>query len=66
MHILQSLLGMRIIASYFVLVELGNSDSSKDADDRNYNQQFYEGEACRVLVDWMLLHDHFIHKVFRE
>ena len=36
---------MRVIASYLVLVELGNSDSSKDADDRNYDQQFYEGEA---------------------
>jgi len=44
-HITQSLLGTGIIASYLVLVELGNSDSSKNTDDRNYNQQFYEGEA---------------------
>ena len=45
MYILQSSFGVSIIASDFVLVELGNSDSSKDADDRNYNQQFYECEA---------------------
>jgi len=44
-HITQSLLGTGIIASYLVLVELWNSDSSKDADDRNDNQQFYEREA---------------------
>ena len=44
-HITQSLLGTGIIASYLVLVELGNSDSSKNADDRNDNQQFYECEA---------------------
>ncbi|SVC36180.1 uncharacterized protein METZ01_LOCUS289034, partial [marine metagenome] len=31
-----------IIASYLVLVELGNSDGRQDADDRNYDQQFYE------------------------
>ena len=36
-HITQSLFGTGIIASYFVLVELGNSDSSKDANDCNYN-----------------------------
>jgi len=45
MHILQSLLGVSIIASYLVLVELWNSDSSKNADDGNYNQQFDECEA---------------------
>ena len=36
---------MSVIASYLVLVELGNSDGSKDADDSNYNQQFYECET---------------------
>ena len=36
---------MSIVASYLVLVELGNSDSSQNADDRNYNQQLYECEA---------------------
>jgi hypothetical protein len=45
MYILQSLLGVSIVSSNFVLVELGNSDSSKDADDRNDDQQFYECEA---------------------
>ena len=44
-HITQTLLGTGIIASYLVLVELGNSDSSKNADDGNDNQQFYECEA---------------------
>jgi len=39
------LFGMSIVASYLVLVELGNSDGSKDADDGNDNQQFYECEA---------------------
>jgi len=39
------LFGVGVVASYPVLVELGNSDSSKDADDCNYDQQFYEGEA---------------------
>ena len=34
-----------IIAFDLVLVELGNSDSSKNADDGNHNQQFYEGET---------------------
>ena len=38
---------MSIIASYLVLVELGNSDGSKYADDRNYNQQFYECDSGR-------------------
>ena len=32
-HITQSLLGTGIIASIFVLVELGDSDSSKDANN---------------------------------
>ena len=41
----ESLLGMSIVASYLVLIELWNSDSSKDADDRNYDQQFYECET---------------------
>jgi hypothetical protein len=45
MHILQSLFGMRVVASYLVLVELGNSDGSKDADDCNDDQQLYECEA---------------------
>ena len=39
------LLGTGIIASYLVLVELWNSDSSKNTDDCNYDQQFYESEA---------------------
>ena len=55
-HITQSLLGTGIIASYLVLVELGNSDSSKDADDRNYDQQFDEGEAFCTFVSWMFLY----------
>jgi hypothetical protein len=37
-HITQTLLGTGIIASNLVLVELGNSDGSKDADDGNDNQ----------------------------
>ena len=45
MHITESLFGMSIVASYLVLIELWNSDSSKNTDDCNYNQQFYEGEA---------------------
>jgi hypothetical protein len=36
-HITQNLFGTGIIASYLVLVELGNSDGSKDANNRNYN-----------------------------
>jgi len=36
---------MSIVAPDLVLVKLGNSDSSKDADDRNDNQQLYECEA---------------------
>ena len=42
---MKCLLGMRVIASYLVLVELWNADASKDADDCNYNQQFYECET---------------------
>ena len=45
MHILQSLFGMSIVASDLVLVELWNGDSGKNADDGNYDQQFYECEA---------------------
>ena len=44
-HITQTLLGTGIIASYLVLVELWNSNGSKNTDDCNDNQQFYEGEA---------------------
>ena len=44
-HITQSLFGTGIIASYLVLVELGNSDGSKNTDDGNYNQQFDECET---------------------
>ena len=44
-HITQTLLDSGIIASYLVLVELRNSDSSQNADDGNYNQQFDEREA---------------------
>jgi hypothetical protein len=36
---------MSIITSDLVLIELGNSDSSKNTDDGNDNQQLYEGEA---------------------
>ena len=39
------MLGVGVVAPDFVLVELGNSDGGQDADDRNDNQQFYEGEA---------------------
>jgi len=49
---------MSIVAPDFVLVELGNSDSSKNADDRNDNQQFDECETCCAFVGWILLHDH--------
>ena len=45
MHVTESLFGVSIVASYLVLVELWNSDGSKNTDDRNYNQQFYECEA---------------------
>jgi hypothetical protein len=38
MHILQSLFGVSIVASDLVLVELWNSDSSKNTDDSNYDQ----------------------------
>ena len=48
-HITKSLLGMRIVASYLVLVELGNSDSRQNADDCNYDPQFYECETFAVL-----------------
>jgi len=44
-HITQTLLGTGIIASYLVLIELWNSDSSQDADDCNDNQQFDECET---------------------
>jgi len=37
--------GFTLIASYLVLVELWNSDSSKNTDDRNDNQQFDECET---------------------
>ena len=45
MHILQSLFGMSIISSNFVLSVLWNADGRQNADDRNDNQQFYEGET---------------------
>ena len=45
MNIMESLLGMSVIASDFILGVLWNADASKDADDGNYNQQFYECEA---------------------
>jgi len=45
MHILQSLLGVSIVSSDFILGVLRNSDGRQNTDDRNYNQQFYEGEA---------------------
>ena len=45
MHILQSLLGVRIVAPDFILGVLRNADASKNADDRNYDQQLYEGET---------------------
>ena len=49
---------MRVVASYLVLVELGNGDSGKNADDGNDNQQFYEGEAFCSFVGWMFMHGH--------
>ena len=45
MHITKSLLGVSIVSSDFILCVLWNADASKDADDRNDNQQFYECEA---------------------
>ena len=40
---------MSIVAPDLVLVELGNGDSGKDANDGNDNQQFYEGETfCTI------------------
>ena len=45
MHILQSLFGMSIISSNFVLSVLRNANGRQNADDRNDNQQFYEGET---------------------
>ena len=49
---------MRVVASYLVLVELGNGDSSQNADDRNYDQQFYECEAFYTFMSWMFLYYH--------
>ena len=49
-HITQSLLGTGIIASYFVLVELWNSDSSMNADDCNDNQQCDECETGFTIM----------------
>ncbi len=57
-YVLESLLGMGVVSPDLVLVELRDSDSSKNTDNRYYDQQFYECEACRVLVGWMLLHGH--------
>ena len=48
-HITQSLFGTGIIASYLVLVELGNSDGRQDTDDSNYDQQSYECEVLKIL-----------------
>ena len=48
-HVTQTLLGTGIIASYFVLVELGNSDSGKNADDCNYNQQLDQGKTAFLV-----------------
>ena len=45
MHIAKSLFGVSIVCSDFVLGVLWNADACKDADDYNYNQQFYECEA---------------------
>ena len=45
MHILQSLFGVSIVASDFILRVLRNADACKDADDGNYDQKFYECEA---------------------
>ena len=45
MHITKSLLGVSIVSSNFILRVLRNTDNCKNADDRNDNQQFYEGEA---------------------
>ena len=45
----------KIMQGYFSSKDISlllkkNSDGSKNADDRNYNQQFYEGEAGCVFV----------------
>ena len=45
MHITKSLFGVSIVSSDFVLGVLWNTDASKNTDDRNDNQQFYECEA---------------------
>ena len=45
MHITESLFRMSIVSSNFILRVLRNADASKNADDRNYNQQLYECET---------------------
>ena len=49
---------MSIVAPDFVLRILRDADACKDADDGNDNQKFYEGEAPRIFVCWMFMHDH--------
>ena len=44
-YVLESLLGMGVVSPDLVLVELRDSDSSKNTDNRYYDQQFYECEA---------------------
>ena len=41
---------MRIVSSNFVLGVLWNTDASKNTDDGNDNQQFYECEAFCSLM----------------
>ena len=45
MHVTESLFGVGIVSSDFILGVLRNADASKDADDCNDNQQFDECEA---------------------
>ena len=45
MHVTKGLFGMSIVSSNFILRVLWNADASKNADDGNYDQQFYECEA---------------------
>ena len=44
-HIMKCLLGVSIVSSNFILRVLRNADASKNADDRNDNQQLYECET---------------------
>ena len=45
MHIMKCLFGVSIVSSNFILSVLRNADGRQDADDGNYDQQFYECET---------------------